>query len=186
MKLSEFTPSAELAALSNDDLIALFAGAYAPKWHLEYTLVQRTDGLADAAMRGLSHTHPQVRRACGQILDHHGDERCVAALEPLLNDPVDHVRWQSTHALTCVRCKGAPLDLSRRITARLIEMILHDRCTRVRAEALGIFAVYPEALTPELAGRLRDIERELAARPALSKRERAFQRALRALLNAQQ
>jgi hypothetical protein len=183
MKPSQFTPDPALLALPIDELIALYASTSLPKWQIEYTLALRAHELSAAAVRGLKHAHPQVRRLCGQLLDHYGDDRSSEPLAALLSDPIDHVRWQVVHALLCGRCKPQSIELSATLMQRLVMMTLHDPSTRVRTEALGVLALHPSAATPAVRAELRTMDTELAARATPSKRQRALQRSLRSVLS---
>ena len=178
----KFTPDAALAAKSNDELVALFAApAPWPLWHIIETLALRGSDMIDAALRGLQHPHPQVRRWCAELMDQHGDERCVEPLLALLDDPVAHVRWQAIHSLGCQRCKAAPLNVQQHVTQRMTELILSDPSTRVRSEALVALTLQTEAATPEVMAAVRAYQADLSSRERTSKRERAFLRGLKAV-----
>jgi hypothetical protein len=179
----QYTPDAALAALSNDDLVSLFATQSWPIWQVSYVLASRGSHMIDAALRGLTHPHPQVRRSCAELMDHYGDDRCIEPLLALMDDSVAHVRWQAVHSLSCQRCKLIPLDVRRHVTDRMIELLMNDPCTRVRAAALAAIELRPDAATPDVIDALRDFEADLAARPVLSKRERAFLRGVRRALH---
>jgi HEAT repeat protein len=107
----KFTPDAALAAHSNDELVAMFATRAWPVWQVSYMLASRGSHMLDAALRGLNHPHPQVRRSCADLMDHYGDDHCIEPLVALMDDPVAHVRWQAVHSLSCQRCKAVPLDV---------------------------------------------------------------------------
>ena len=65
-----------------------------------------------AAVEGLRHPDSPVRRGCVDFLDHHADDGCADDLRQVaLHDPVPRVRRFAVHALGCVRCKTAPLDM---------------------------------------------------------------------------
>lgn len=172
-----YTPNAALAALSDDELVVLLA-TYQPLWHVLATLQQRGPSVIDAALRGLDHAHPQVRRWCAELMDTLGDDRCTEPLLALFNDPVAHVRWQAAHSLGCQRCKRAPLDIQRHVAERMAALIMSDPSTRVRTMALSALDLRPEVATPALLETLRGYETDLSTRAVLSKRERAFLRAL--------
>jgi len=57
---------------------------------------------------GLLHWSPKVRWWCLQLIDHVADLRCLDFVPPLLDDPVQRVRKQARHTLTCEACKHAP------------------------------------------------------------------------------
>lgn len=58
-----------------------------------------------AIIGGLNHWSPPVRWWCLQIIDHLADESLLEYVVPLLNDPIQRVRKQAEHTLTCVDCK---------------------------------------------------------------------------------
>jgi hypothetical protein len=88
-----------------------------------------------AAMEGLSHPNPRVRRGAAGFMDHHADDGCVPQLVDLaLHDPVPYVRRVAVHALLCQRCKPAPL--SGDILPLLLRVAREDSTPRVRAEAV--------------------------------------------------
>ena len=64
-----------------------------------------SDPAFDALVEGLGDPHPKVRWWCIQLLDHVADERAIAAIIPLLDDPVPRVRRNAAHALGCGACK---------------------------------------------------------------------------------
>lgn len=178
-----FTPDAILAAKSNDELVALFAASAPwPLWHIIETLSQRGADAVDAALRGLTNPHPQVRRWCAELLDHGADDRCIEPLVALMNDPVAHVRWQAAHSLACQRCKFIPLDIQAQVARRMIDLALHDPCVRVRCQALAGLDLRPDIVTPETLAALSKQYDGLLSRDRLSKRERSLVRALRTIL----
>jgi hypothetical protein len=92
------------------------------------------EGVA-AALDGLSHRSPRVRRGAADFLDHHADDRCVAPLaDAALGDPVPAVRRSAVHALLCQRCK--PAALTEDVLPLLVRVAREDPTPRVRAEAL--------------------------------------------------
>jgi HEAT repeat protein len=92
------------------------------------------EGVA-AALAGLDHPNPRVRRGAADFLDHFADDRCVARLSELaLHDPVARVRWAAVHALLCQRCKPAPLTAD--VVPLLIRVAREDPSPRVRGSAL--------------------------------------------------
>jgi HEAT repeat protein len=115
-----------------------------------------TDGVT-AALAGLSHPNPRVRRGAADFLDHHADDRCVARLSELAtSDPVPYVRRVAVHALLCQRCKPAPLKVE--VTPLLVRVAREDPSPRVRSAALwGLGQQRPDARAVEaLAAVLRD------------------------------
>jgi HEAT repeat protein len=114
------------------------------------------DGVA-AALAGLSHPSPRVRRGAADFLDHHADDRCVAKLTELaLHDPVPYVRRVAVHALLCHRCKPAPL--TEDVTPLLVRVAREDPSPRVRTSALwGLGQQRPDPRAVEaLAAVLRE------------------------------
>ncbi|HEY3110681.1 MAG TPA: HEAT repeat domain-containing protein [Chloroflexota bacterium] len=114
------------------------------------------EGLA-AALAGLAHPDPRVRRGAADFLDHHADDRCVARLAELaLHDPVPYVRRVAVHALLCQRCKPAPL--TEDVLPLLVRVAREDPSPRVRASALwGLGQQRPDPRVVEtLAAALRD------------------------------
>ena len=90
---------------------------------------------AAAALTGLSHPNPRVRRGAADFLDHHADDRCVAKLAELaLHDPVPYVRRVAAHALMCQRCKPTPL--TKDVVPLLIRIAREDPSPRVRSSAV--------------------------------------------------
>ena len=78
----------------------------------------------------------RVRWWCIQLLDHVADERAIAAISPLLDDPVPRVRRNAAHALGCVACKpewNGTLDAAT--VAKLEHLAASDENARVRRDA---------------------------------------------------
>jgi HEAT repeat protein len=94
------------------------------------------DAAFTALAEGLGDPSPRVRWWCIQLLDHVPDPRALAAIAPLLDDPVPRVRRNAAHALGCVACKpdlggGLPGDVLDRLA-----LAAHtDPNAKVRAEA---------------------------------------------------
>ena len=135
--MNTFQESQALCAnevLSDDDLI-LNLGS--PSWivrHDAYTALQaRGQAVLEAAIRGLRHPNPVIRRYAADLMDHLGNDVCVPPLLDLLNDPVPNVRRQAVHSLSCQRCKATPLSVN--MTDILIDKMLNDPNQRVRGEA---------------------------------------------------
>ncbi|MCH8025434.1 MAG: HEAT repeat domain-containing protein [Chloroflexi bacterium] len=97
-----------------------------------------------AAVEGMRHPEPPVRRGCVDFLDHHADDDCVNDLRQVaLYDPIPKVRRFAVHALGCVRCKASPLD------ADLIEFFAmvaarSDESAKVRREAIYALSHLPQ------------------------------------------
>jgi HEAT repeat protein len=98
-------------------------------------LVEAGEAGLQAVIQGLSHSHPRVRRACAQFMDHEGSDPCVdALLQAARHDPVPAVRRFAVHSLSCQRCKVTPLSVDG--VAVLIERALSDPSISVRREAV--------------------------------------------------
>ena len=95
-----------------------------------------TDAAFAALVEGLADPHPRVRWWCISLLDHVPDVRAVAAIEPLLDDPVPRVRRNAAHALGCLACKpewcGA---VAPETVAKLEALATADENARVRRDA---------------------------------------------------
>lgn len=95
----------------------------------------------EALLRGLEHPSPAVRYNCLALLDHLPDEEALAAVVPLLDDPVPRVRRIAVHALGCVACKpGADVALGADVLAKVAVMSANDVSARVRVEAARTLA----------------------------------------------
>jgi HEAT repeat protein len=95
-----------------------------------------TDAAFSALTEGLSDPHPRVRWWCIQVLDHVPDARAIAAIEPLLDDPVPRVRRNAAHALGCRMCKpdwGG--DVGPATVEKLHALATGDPNARVRRDA---------------------------------------------------
>ena len=98
-------------------------------------LVKAGEAGLEAAIEGLGHANPAVRRECAGYMDHNGTDACVPRLQFVaLNDPIPVVRRSAVHSLTCQRCKPCPLIGD--IAGFLIEVALSDSNLHVRREAL--------------------------------------------------
>lgn len=94
------------------------------------------DDVLAALVAGLHDTHPPVRYWCVQLLDHVPDERALAAVAQLLDDPVDRVRRVAVHALGCAACKPtADAGVPRELLDRLRVIAAGDPSAKVRREA---------------------------------------------------
>ena len=97
-----------------------------------------------AAVAGLQHPEPPVRRGCVDFLDHHADDGCADDLRRVaLHDPIPRVRRFAVHALGCVRCKTSPLEMD------LIEFLAmvaarSDESAKVRREAIWGLSFQPQ------------------------------------------
>lgn len=98
--------------------------------------VRLSDAAFTALVEGLQDPHPRVRWWSIQLLDHVADERAIAAISPLLDDPVPRVRRNAAHALGCVACKPewtGTLDAAT--VAKLEHLAASDENARVRRDA---------------------------------------------------
>ena len=97
-----------------------------------------------AAVEGLQHPEPRVRRCCVDFLDHHADDDCADDLRRVaLHDPVPRVRRFAVHALGCVRCKTSPLEMD--LIEFLAMVAAHsDESAKVRREAIYALSHQPQ------------------------------------------
>jgi hypothetical protein len=69
------------------------------------TITEICPEVKDALFEGLQHWSPPVRWWSLQLIDHTADETMLQHVGRLLNDPVQRIRKQAEHALTCEACK---------------------------------------------------------------------------------
>jgi HEAT repeat protein len=99
-------------------------------------LIEAGQAGLEAALRGMAHPQPRVRRMCADFMDHQGTDQCVTALhDAAQNDPVPAVRRAAVHSLGCQRCKASPLPVDT--VAFLIERLFAETSIRVRREAVA-------------------------------------------------
>jgi hypothetical protein len=110
-------------------------------WPIEHHLSQNMGIAMDAVLAGIEHENPRVRTACALLLDHGGDDRCIAPLRKALADPVPKVRLTALHSLQCQRCKNEPLPYD--VIPDMIRMAEQDPSPRVRASAFGGMGIQP-------------------------------------------
>lgn len=109
-----------------------------------WALQQAGPSAIPALIRGLTNTHPRIRRNCVDIIDHGGygaDGRCIEALLPLLHDPVAHIRKAVWHTLFCERCADESKCEVKPATqldqvALLIEVGLNDPNPKLRGQLI--------------------------------------------------
>lgn len=120
------------------------------------------DGVTTLIAKGLEHPNAKVRYECAHLLDSFGDDRCVLALTPLLEDPAPRVRAVALHSLVCDACKLTPLRTRPDLLALAIEWATNDPHRRVRQEATRVLA---ESNQPEALAALRElgVKRHIAA-----------------------
>ncbi len=113
-----------------------------------WALQQAGPVVIPALLEGLHHQHPRVRRGCVDTIDHGGyggDARCVAALLPMLLDPVPHIRRAAWHTLFCERCQDltkceVPLSVPLDQVALLIEIGMHDPNPKLKQQLMADLA----------------------------------------------
>jgi hypothetical protein len=72
------------------------------------TIARLSPEARDAIVAGLGHWSPPVRWWCLQLIDHLADASLLEYVTPLLDDPIQRVRTQAEHTLTCAVCKPDP------------------------------------------------------------------------------
>lgn len=157
--------------LSDEELILNLAS---PFWMVRHdanlALIARGANGIEAAIRGLRHPNPVVRRYAADLMDHFGNDMCVPPLLELLNDPVPKVRRQAVHSLSCQRCKATPLSID--YTDILIDKMLNDPNQRVRSEAAFGLYMLPLPAKPSV---IAAFEQGLAQCEANPQRTKPYQ-----------
>ena len=140
----------------------------------------RYDRFVSTVIEGLGYPNSRARFEYAHVLDSFGDERCVAPLRALMNDPVPRVRWMAMHAITCHACGGATCPDDPELIAEILHHLHNDESIKVRrhaAIALGeagridakatLEAVVAEAADPGLVRfalyALRELSQKAAA-----------------------
>jgi HEAT repeats len=104
----------------------------------------RGSGLVDLSLLRLGarcHPNPRIRWQCLTLLDHlDGDDSIPVFVGALLLDPVPRVRRHALHALSCDRCKTAPLCVD--VVSVVGECLRNDDNAKVRRQARAILARY--------------------------------------------
>ena len=161
--------SVDQMPLLSDDELVLNLGS--PSWivrHDAYVALEaRGTGGLEAAIRGLRHPNPVVRRYAADLMDHFGNDTCVPPLLDLLNDPVPKVRRQAVHSLSCQRCKATPLSLD--YTDILIDKLLNDPNLRVRGEAAFGLYMLPLPAKPQVIAAFEQALVQCDANPQTTK-----------------
>jgi hypothetical protein len=159
--------------LSIEQYIELLASSDRQTQYQAYTyLYSLGSGSIEAAIKGLSHSHPQVRRWCADLMDHFGDDRCISSLLETTKDVVPHVRRQAVHSISCQRCKSVPLQVD--LTERLILLATTDQSMKVRQEA--VFGLSMQPMHVNTITTLRNIIAELTSQETKTKAERVLLR----------
>ena len=90
----------------------------------------------EALVQGLRDPNPRVRWWCVQVLDHSPEPRAIAAIAPMLDDPVPRVRQNAAHALGCGACKPAwSGELPTSTLSKLDQLASGDTHAKVRRQA---------------------------------------------------
>ena len=95
----------------------------------------RYDRFVGTVIEGLGHPNSRARFEYAHVLDSFGDERCVAPLRALMNDPVPRVRWMAMHAITCHACGGVTCPDDPELVAEILHHLHHDESMKVRRHA---------------------------------------------------
>src|SRR5207245_3215916 len=107
-----------LRLVERDDPAALALGVPPGGWYgrttavlLREMFVERgtLEAVTGLIAKGLDHPNARVRYECAHLLDSFGDDRCVATLTRLSEDPVPRVRAIALHSPVYDACKLKPL-----------------------------------------------------------------------------
>lgn len=110
--------------------------------------VRPTKRVFEALVEGLRDPNPRVRWWCVQLLDHSPDPEAIAAIAPMLDDPVPRVRQNAAHALGCVACKPAwSRELPTRSLDKLNQLAIGDAHAKVRRQASWALACIEQSAT---------------------------------------
>lgn len=105
-------------------------------------LFERGQSALPAVTVGLSHPNWRVRRACAALLDHLADPTAAEPLARVLkHDPIEAVRRNALHSLSCHDCKSVPLGVD--VIGPLVDTALHDRSLAVRRRAVQYLVGQP-------------------------------------------
>ncbi|MBC8163766.1 MAG: HEAT repeat domain-containing protein [Roseiflexaceae bacterium] len=144
-------------------------------------LTQQGSAILDAAVQGLLHANPKVRRACADLMDHLGDDRCIEPLIEATTDTIPNVRRQAIHSLSCQRCKAVPLHVD--LVTLLIERATTDPSIKVRQEA--VFGLSMQPTDRRAIGVLEQIIADARQKKVQTKAERVLYRNARFALKRQ-
>lgn len=76
-----------------------------------------------------------MRRVCASLLDHLADPTAAEPLARVLkHDPIEAVRRNALHSLSCHDCKSVPLGVD--VIGSLVDAALSDRSLAVRRRAV--------------------------------------------------
>lgn len=99
-------------------------------------IVRLDDEVRAALVEGLRDPDPRIRWWCVQLIDHLADAAVLAAIVPLLDDPVARVRRNAAHALGCLTCKPTwDGVLGEDVLSKLADLAQRDPSEKVRIEA---------------------------------------------------
>jgi len=128
------------------DQVALISGLLGSANARDLKDVVVSDDVFDALVAGLGNPDSRVRWWSVQLLDHVPDPRAIAAIAPLLRDPVPRVRRNAAHALGCVLCKpGWSGELPDGALDELVRMAERDDNAKVRRQAHQSLACHAPA-----------------------------------------
>ena len=128
------------------DQVALISGLLGSANARDLKDVVVSDDVFDALLAGLGNPDSRVRWWSVQLLDHVPDPRAIAAIAPLLRDPVPRVRRNAAHALGCVLCKpGWSGELPDGALDELVRMAERDDNAKVRRQAHQSLACHAPA-----------------------------------------
>src|SRR4051812_35415805 len=110
----------------------------------------RQSGLVDLPLLRLgagTHPNPKIRWQCLTLLDHlDGDDSVPVFVAAMLNDPVPRVRRHALHALSCDRCKAAPLCSD--VVPAIAECARTDSSAKVRVQAEAVLDAFASRQAP--------------------------------------
>lgn len=111
-------------------------------------VMRPTKSVLEALIEGLRDPNPRVRWWCVQILDHSPDPQAIAAIAPMLDDPVPRVRQNAAHALGCLACKPPwSGELPTSSLGKLKRLAVEDPHAKVRRQASWALASIEQSTT---------------------------------------
>lgn len=124
----------DLEALDSPRLVELTGSDWETMRTACRILFARGRPALEAVMAGLEHPNWRVRRCCASLLDHLADARAAGPLARVLkHDPIEAVRRNALHSLSCHDCKAVPLGVD--VIGPLVDAALADRSLAVRRRA---------------------------------------------------